>query len=144
MGCDIHVVLEARNFPRGRCDNKWFNVDSWRHNAYFGEEGEPAMLIRIQSIVGTVIIFRLENPEEFALAVIQSGQQIIKTADLILPLQPLVLVCAVSSNTLTPFGRRLACLFKPGDLVFLDVAPPVDLAHVSFGLIIRTRRDDAA
>ena len=44
MGCDIHVMVEARQFPGGF--DKWFNVDDWRHNPYFGCEGEPAMLVK--------------------------------------------------------------------------------------------------
>lgn len=44
MGCDIHVMVEARRFPGG--SDKWFNVDDWRHNPYFGDEGEPAMHVK--------------------------------------------------------------------------------------------------
>lgn len=40
MGCDIHVMVEARDFPGGGSAT-WRNVDNWRHNPYFGvEEGE--------------------------------------------------------------------------------------------------------
>lgn len=45
MGCDIHVMVEARKFPF--CPDKWFNVDNWRHNPGFGRyEGEPAMNVK--------------------------------------------------------------------------------------------------
>lgn len=30
MGCDIHVMVEARKYPFG--NEKWFNVDNWRHD----------------------------------------------------------------------------------------------------------------
>ncbi len=30
MGCDIHVMVEARRYPFG--PDKWFNVDNWRHD----------------------------------------------------------------------------------------------------------------
>lgn len=30
MGCDIHVMVEARRYPFGT--EKWFNVDNWRHD----------------------------------------------------------------------------------------------------------------
>lgn len=43
MGCDIHVMVEARTRPFG--SEAWFNVDNWRHNAYYGQEGEPAMTV---------------------------------------------------------------------------------------------------
>lgn len=44
MGCDIHVMVEARKQPLG--PDEWFNVDNWRHNPYFGDEGEPAMTVK--------------------------------------------------------------------------------------------------
>ena len=45
MGCDIHVMVEARKFPF--CPDKWFNVDNWWHNPGFGRyEGEPAMNVK--------------------------------------------------------------------------------------------------
>lgn len=31
MGCDIHVMVEARRYPFGP-EEKWFNVDNWRHD----------------------------------------------------------------------------------------------------------------
>ena len=44
MGCDIHVMVEARKFPF--CPDKWFNVDDWRHNPYSDDEGEPTMSVK--------------------------------------------------------------------------------------------------
>lgn len=45
MGCDIHVMVEARRYPFG-AGEKWFNVDNWRHNPYSGDEGESAMTVK--------------------------------------------------------------------------------------------------
>lgn len=46
MGCDIHVMVEARDFPGGGSAT-WRNVDNWRHNPYFGvEDGEQALLVQ--------------------------------------------------------------------------------------------------
>lgn len=44
MGCDIHVMVEARQFPFE--SHKWFNVDNWRHNPFSGDKGEPAMTLK--------------------------------------------------------------------------------------------------
>ena len=44
MGCDIHVMIEARKQPVG--PDCWFNIDNWQHNPYFGDEGEPVMTIK--------------------------------------------------------------------------------------------------
>lgn len=44
MGCDIHVMVEARKFPGG--SNEWFNVDNWRHNPFSRYEGEPCMTVK--------------------------------------------------------------------------------------------------
>jgi hypothetical protein len=44
MGCDIHVMVEARRFPCG--SNEWFNVDNWRHNPFSSYEGEPRMTVK--------------------------------------------------------------------------------------------------
>ena len=44
MGCDIHVMIEARKQPIG--PDGWFNMDNWQHNPYFGDEGEPAMTVK--------------------------------------------------------------------------------------------------
>lgn len=43
MGCDIHMMVEARKYPCG--PDGWFNVDNWRHNPYHGDDGEPAMKV---------------------------------------------------------------------------------------------------
>ena len=44
MGCDIHVMVEARKQPLG--PDGWFNIDNWQHNPYFGDKGEPVMTIK--------------------------------------------------------------------------------------------------
>ena len=44
MGCDIHVMVEARKYPFST--EEWFNVDNWRYNPYFGDKGEPAMIVK--------------------------------------------------------------------------------------------------
>lgn len=43
MGCDIHVMVEAKDFY---CKRKgWFNVDHWRHNPDYGlDENERGMI----------------------------------------------------------------------------------------------------
>lgn len=45
MGCDIHVMVEARQYPFG-AEERWFNVDNWRHNPCCGGEEEPTMTIK--------------------------------------------------------------------------------------------------
>lgn len=45
MGCDIHVMLEARCYPGGS-GAVWVNVDNWRHNPYFGIDSEPQMIVQ--------------------------------------------------------------------------------------------------
>lgn len=45
MGCDIHVMVEARKYPLG--PDRWFNVDNWRHNPFHSRDAEePAMNIK--------------------------------------------------------------------------------------------------
>lgn len=39
MGCDIHIYTEANITVNGK--EKWWNVDDWRLNPYFGEDYEP-------------------------------------------------------------------------------------------------------
>lgn len=43
MGCDIHLMVEARGYMLG--PSHWFNVDDWRRNPYAGEEDEPELLV---------------------------------------------------------------------------------------------------
>ena len=44
MGCDIHVMVEAHRYADD--SGKWYNADNWRHNPYFGNEGEPTMIVK--------------------------------------------------------------------------------------------------
>jgi len=48
MGCDIHVMVEARQYPLFGPD-KWFNVDNWRYDPSPddpGDKSKPALTIK--------------------------------------------------------------------------------------------------
>lgn len=45
MGCDIHIMIEAKRRTAEGWSDRWYNVDNWRHNPYYGEwEDEPEMV----------------------------------------------------------------------------------------------------
>lgn len=44
MGCDIHVMVEARQYPFG--PDKWFNVDNWRHDPRPDDKSKPALTVK--------------------------------------------------------------------------------------------------
>ncbi len=44
MGCDIHVMVEARQYPLG--PDKWFNVDNWRHDPNPDDKSKPALTVK--------------------------------------------------------------------------------------------------
>lgn len=58
MGCDIHVMVEARNFPGRREKGDWINVDDWRYNPWYPDDDEPMLSLRS--------IYRDRNYELFA------------------------------------------------------------------------------
>ena len=49
MGCDIHVMVEARRYPFGT--EKWFNVDNWRYNPWYSaEDGDGECNLEVKPI----------------------------------------------------------------------------------------------
>lgn len=47
MGCDIHVMVEARRYPFGA--EKWFNVDNWRYDPSPDDpddKSKPALIVK--------------------------------------------------------------------------------------------------
>ena len=49
MGCDIHVMVEARRYPFGT--EKWFNVDNWRYNHWYSaEDGDGECNLEVKPI----------------------------------------------------------------------------------------------
>lgn len=44
MGCDIHVMVEARQYPFG--PDKWFNVDNWCHDPSPDDKSKPALTVK--------------------------------------------------------------------------------------------------
>lgn len=47
MGCDIHVMVEAKDFYVPKTG--WINVDNWKYNPFYGVEesdSEPEMLVQ--------------------------------------------------------------------------------------------------